>query len=201
MGSLSLRAGDALIIVDVQRDFLAGGTLAVPRGDDVIEPLNRYAAEFARHRLPVFVTRDWHPADHGSFVANGGKWPPHCIAGTAGADFAGALRLPQGVQTVSKGTNPDVEGYSAFDDTNLANRLRLHGCGRLFIGGLATDYCVRATAIDALKLGFDVVVLQDAVRAINAQPGDEARALGDVIALGARLGSYHEVAPTDATAT
>jgi nicotinamidase/pyrazinamidase len=192
--SFTPRAGDALIIVDVQHDFLPGGALAVGSGDAVIEPLNRYAAAFHRRALPVFATRDWHPPDHSSFLAQGGPWPPHCIAGTEGAQFAIALTLPEGAEIVSKGNYQRTNGYSAFDDTNLSQRLREQGCTRVFVGGLATDYCVRATAIDALREGFEVVVLQDAVRAVEKHPGDEARALGDIVSLGGKLATFTEVA-------
>jgi nicotinamidase/pyrazinamidase len=187
-------AGDALLIVDVQNDFLPGGALAVPRGNEVIEPLNRYIEAFVAAGLPVYATRDWHPAGHCSFKAFGGKWPPHCIAGTPGADFPDALKLPDTTQTVSKGAYYAHEGYSAFEDTNLANRLRMAGCRRVFVAGLATDYCVRATAMDARRLGFEVVILQDAVRAVDERPGDGARALGDLVSLGAALISFPELA-------
>jgi nicotinamidase-related amidase len=192
---MKLLPGDALIIVDVQNDFLPGGPVPVRRGDDVIGPLNRYAAEFSRRHLPVFVTRDWHPKDHCSFVGYGGRWPPHCLAGTPGADFVAELRLPHTVETVSKGTYHAEEGISAFDETNLINRLRMNGCRRLFIGGLATDYSVHDTAMDALRAGFDVVILQDAVKPIESRPGDEARALGDIVSLGGQLASLGDLLP------
>lgn len=192
---MGLHTGDALIIVDVQNDFLPGGALPVPQGNEVVDPLNRYSQEFAKRSLPIFATRDWHPEDHCSFNTHGGGWPPHCVAGTPGANFPPALRLPKEAQTVSKGAYRADQGYSAFEGTNLTNRLRMHGCRRLFIGGLATDNCVRATALDALRLGFDVVILQDAVRAVDAHPGDGARAIGDFISLGGRLASSSELLP------
>lgn len=198
---MGLQAGDALIIVDVQNDFLPGGSLPVPEADKVILPLNRYSREFAERGLPVYATRDWHPADHCSFLSQGGKWPPHCVADTWGAEFPQTLELPrETVETVSKGAYRDAEAYSAFEGTNFSNRLRMRGCRRLFIGGLALDYCVRATAIDALRLGFKVVLLQDAVRAIEARPGDGARATGDVLELGGALASFAEVVHSERAA-
>jgi nicotinamidase/pyrazinamidase len=188
-----LRSGDALIVVDVQNDFLPGGALGVPRGDEVIAPLNRCLAEFARRDLAIFATRDWHPREHCSFRPQGGPWPPHCIAATAGAQFPDALRLPPQAQLVSKATRPEADAYSGFEGTNLAEQLRALKCTRVFIGGLATDYCVRATALDALAAGFEAVVLQDAVRAVDVQPGDGERALQEMAARGAQILATQQV--------
>ena len=182
-----LRKGDALIVVDVQQDFLPGGALAVAEGDAVVPILSRYAEEFDRRVLPVFATRDWHPPDHCSFHEQGGPWPAHCVAETAGAQFPETLALPARAQIISKATTSAADAYSGFDGTDLAQRLRDRACTRVFIGGLATDYCVRATALDALKQGFEVVVLEDAVRAVELHPGDGARALADVAAHGAQF--------------
>lgn len=179
--------GDALIVVDVQNDFLPGGALAVPEGDAVIGPLNRYMEEFARRGLPVFATRDWHPRDHCSFAAQGGPWPPHCVAETEGAAFAPDLRLPASAEIVSKALDAGADAYSGFQGTALAARLRELGVRRVFVGGLATDYCVRATVLDALAAGFEAVVLADAVRAVEVRAGDGARALEEVAARGARV--------------
>lgn len=179
--------GDALIIVDVQQDFLPGGALAVTEGDEIIPILNRCAEGFDRHALPVFATRDWHTPDHCSFREQGGPWPPHCVAGSPGAELPAALALPQRSEIIPKGMSAHADAYSGFEGTGLASRLRKLGCKRVFIGGLATDYCVRATAIDALEEGFEVVVLEDAVRAVDAQPGDGARALAELAAKGARV--------------
>lgn len=180
-----VHAGDALIIVDVQRDFLPGGALAVPGGDAVIPVLSRCARAFDQYGLPVFATRDWHPADHCSFRAQGGPWPPHCVAGTAGAELPETLALPASAQVISKATTPEKDAYSGFQGTTLELRLRERGCGRVFIGGLATDYCVRATALDALQADLRVVVLEDAVRAVEVKPGDGARALAELRVAGA----------------
>lgn len=185
--SLNPRPGDALIAVDVQNDFLPGGALAVAGGDAVIGPLNRCMEEFTRRGLPVFASRDWHPRDHCSFAAQGGPWPPHCVAGTPGAAFAAGLRLPASAEIVSKALRPEADAYSAFQGTELAARLRALGVRRVFVGGLATDYCVRATVLDALAAGFEAVVLADAVRAVDVRPGDGVRALEEMAARGAQL--------------
>lgn len=182
-----LCAGDVLIVVDVQSDFLPGGALGVPGGEAVIEPLNRYIEAFARGGHPVLLTRDWHPRDHCSFRPQGGRWPAHCVAGTKGAEFAPNLVLPPTARVVSKATRSDEEAYSAFQGTDLAARLRDLECTRVFIGGLATDYCVRATALDARAAGFEVVVLKEAVRPVNVDPGDGQRALQEMSASGVQL--------------
>ena len=177
--------GDALVVVDVQNDFLPGGSLAVPRGDQVIAPLNRWIARFAAAGLPVYATRDWHPVDHCSFAAQGGPWPPHCVAGTPGAAFADALGLPSDATVIGKATRQDADAYSGFAGTDLHERLRHAGVKRLFVGGLATDYCVLNTVRDALGLGYGVVLLTAAVRAVDVRPGDGDRALAEMIAAGA----------------
>jgi len=171
-----LRRSDALIVVDVQRDFLPGGALAVPEGDQVVPVLNRYIALFEKEGLPTVFTRDWHPSDHCSFSAQGGPWPPHCVAGSDGAAFAAALAVPATGLVLSKATTSEADAYSGFQHTGLAAWLRERGCSRLFIGGLATDYCVLETVRDALAEGFAAVLLRDAVRAVNVHPDDGARA-------------------------
>ncbi|MBI5135726.1 MAG: nicotinamidase [Nitrospirae bacterium] len=163
---------DALLVVDVQNDFLPGGALAVADGNRVVPSLNRHIAAFVKAGALVVATRDWHPPGHGSFTARGGPWPPHCVAGTAGAAFAPGLALPPGCLVVSKGERPDGDAYSGFDGTGLAATLRERGVQRVFVGGLATDYCVQATVLDAIKAGFATFVLSDSVRAVNAHPGD-----------------------------
>jgi nicotinamidase/pyrazinamidase len=192
--SLRHEVGDALVIVDVQNDFLPGGALAVPDGDAVIRPLNRCAFAFERDGLPIFATRDWHPPDHCSFLAQGGPWPTHCVAGTGGAEFPAMLVLPSNVRVVPKGTRRDSEAYSAFQGTDLADQMEAAKCARVFIGGLATDYCVRATALDARKSGLEVFVLEDAVRAVNIHAGDGERALREMISSGVHLCSTEELA-------
>ena len=177
--------GDALLIVDVQNDFLPGGRLAVPAGDQVVAPLNDWIARFASAGLPVFATRDWHPADHCSFQPQGGPWPPHCIAGTEGAEFAEGLRLPAGSTIISKATRVDADAYSGFAGTDLQQRLMESGVQQLFVGGLATDYCVLNSVRDALRLGYDVRLLMAGIRAVNVKPGDGAEAIAGMIAAGA----------------
>lgn len=174
--SINLSERDALVVVDVQADFLPGGSLAVSDGDEVVPVLNRYLALARRKRLPVFASRDWHPARHCSFKLSGGPWPEHCVAGTPGAAFAPGLELSADAVIISKGTQEQADAYSAFEGTDLARRLRDIGARRLLVGGLATDYCVRATVSDALAEGFDVLLLQDAIRAVNVKPGDGERA-------------------------
>ncbi len=180
-----LRPGDALVVVDVQRDFLPGGSLAVPAGDEVVPVLNRYIADFVAAGLPVFATRDWHPADHCSFVARGGPWPPHCVQGSPGAAFAPGLALPPSAVVVSKDVERDQDTYSGFEGGDLDPILRAARVRRIFVGGLATDYCVRHTALDALRLGYEVVLLTDAIRAVDVAPGDGHRAEAEVIRAGA----------------
>ena len=178
-------AGDALIVVDVQNDFLAGGSLPVQGGDAVIPVLNRYLAEFAERQLPIFATRDWHPANHCSFQTRGGRWPIHCVAGSKGAQFPSALILPPWTIVISKGVAADKEAYSGFEGTDLEERLRGSGLHRLFVGGLATDYCVFNTVKDALARGFSVILLCDAIRAVNVRPDDGAKAEAEMLWLGA----------------
>lgn len=179
------RPGDALLLVDVQADFLPGGSLAVPRGDEVVPVLNRYIALFRQAGLPVVATRDWHPPDHCSFRARGGPWPPHCVAGSPGAGFAPLLALPRDALIVSKATTADREAYSGFEGTGLDDSLRGAGVERLLVGGLATDYCVLHTVRDALRLGYRTVLLTDAIRAVDAGPGDGERALAGMLEAGA----------------
>lgn len=186
-GLVRLLAGDALLLVDLQRDFLPGGALAVPEGDRVLPVLARYLRRFERSGLAICCTRDWHPADHVSFRSQGGPWPPHCVAGTPGAAFAPRLELPASVQVFSKATTPETEAYSGFEGTGLAASLRRQGIKRLFVGGLATDYCVKATVLDALREGFAVLLLGDAVRPVELEPGDGERALQAMRDAGARL--------------
>lgn len=184
--AVSLNDDDALIVVDMQKDFLPGGSLPVPDGDSVIPALNEYCRLFADRGLPVFATRDWHPPDHCSFESQGGPWPPHCIAGSEGAEFSPDLKLPTETVVISTATRQDREAYSGFEGTDLAQRCREGGVKRLFIGGLATDYCVLNTVLDALDEEFKVCLLTDAIRAINVEPGDGERAVTDMEKRGAR---------------
>lgn len=180
-----IERSDALIIVDVQNDFLPGGSLAVPYGDKVVEPLNAYVDRFVTQGRSVYASRDWHPAGHCSFAAQGGEWPTHCLAHTHGAAFAAALRLPNGVEIISKAIHLKQDAYSAFEGTGLAEKLRAASIQRLFIGGLATDYCVLNTVKDALAERFTVHLLIDAIRAVNKRPRDGKKALDEMLELGA----------------
>ena len=191
---IKLQPGDVLLVTDVQNDFLPGGSLAVARGDEVVPVLNRYIDFFVSRNLPVFATRDWHPAHHSSFHERGGPWPPHCVQGTHGAEFSAALRLPPSVVIISKATDPDKDAYSSFLGTDMDSQMRAAGIRRIFIGGLTTDYCVLNTTRDALRLGYRVFVLIDAIRAVDVQPGDGQRALEEMIAFGARCISIEEIA-------
>jgi nicotinamidase/pyrazinamidase len=185
-----MQQGDALIIVDVQNDFCPGGSLPVAEGDRVVPELNEYARRFVDAGLPVILTRDWHPHQTRHFTTGGGVWPPHCIQRTHGAAFHADLAIPDRALIVSKGMDPDSDCYSGFDaitedGRTLAEVLRTLGVRRVFTGGLATDYCVRHTALDARKLSLDVVLLTDAMRGVDVQPGDSARALDEMRAAGA----------------
>ena len=175
---------DALIIVDVQNTFCPGGTLPVAEGDQVVAPLNRVMPLFEGR---VFATQDWHPDNHCSFRERGGPWPPHAVQNTPDADLHPALDKSRITHVARKGASPDADAYSGFDGTDLAARLRDAGVRRVFIGGLATDYCVKATALDARQAGFDVVVLTDACRAVDVTPGDGERALGEMVSAGYAL--------------
>ena len=187
MDKLVPDVGDALLVVDVQNDFLPGGNLAVPRGDEVVPVLNRCIALFSGKKLPTYASRDWHPANHCSFRAQGGPWPPHCMADTHGAEFAANLELPADAVIISKADTPEKDAYSAFGGTDLGLCLKAVGVRRLFVGGLATDYCVLNTVKDALALGYAVVLLTDAVRAVEVTPGDGERALAEMLRLGAQF--------------
>lgn len=183
--SIDLQDGDALIIVDVQNDFLPGGTLAVKNGDEVVPTLNEYIDLFLTKGLPIIATRDWHPVNHCSFQAQGGTWPPHCIANTHGAQFAAGLRLPPDVTVISKAAAPDRDAYSGFQGTELEAVLRSYGIRRVFVGGLATDYCVLNTVKNALENRYRTYVLSDAIRAVDTHPDDGSKAEREMIAKGA----------------
>jgi nicotinamidase/pyrazinamidase len=185
-----MQAKDALIIVDVQNDFCPGGALAVSGGDEVVAVLNRVIERFAEAGLPIFATRDWHPKNTSHFKTHGGLWPAHCIQGTKGAEFHAELKLGNDAVVVSKGMAPDEDSYSGFQATDasgtpLAELLRLKEVGRIFVGGLATDYCVKHTVLDGLAEGFEVVLLADAIRAVNLKPDDGESAIDEMVRAGA----------------
>lgn len=181
----NLRPGDALLIIDVQNDFCPGGSLAVPEGDRVVPVLNRWIADAVAAGIPVYASRCWHPRGHVSFRSRGGPWPPHCVQGSPGAAFHPALQLPAGTPIITKGADLDRDNYSDFYETDLAERLRRDGVRRLFVGGLALDYCVRATVLDGLKEGFEVHLIRAGTRAVEVEPGDGDRALAEIGAAGA----------------
>ena len=186
----ALQEGDALLIVDPQVDFCPGGALAVPHGDGIFEAVNRVA----RMAPVVVASRDWHPPDHISFRAQGGIWPVHCVRETPGAEFHPGLDQSRLDTVFSKATARSEEAYSAFAGTDLEEYLRSRGVKRLFVGGLATDYCVRQSVLDARKAGFEVVVLEDAVGAVDVNPGDGERALAEMRAAGAEVATARELA-------
>lgn len=182
----NIQLGDALIIVDVQNDFCPGGSLAVANGDEVVAPINELVKEFLAAGQPVFKSRDWHPHRTNHFAKYGGTWPVHCVQDTEGAAFHPGLIDDSRITVVSKGLG-DGNAYSAFDGTDLAEQLRKAGIQRLWVGGLATDYCVKETVISALQKGFAVRVLTEAMRAVNAEPGDSEKAIAEMKAAGAEI--------------
>jgi nicotinamidase/pyrazinamidase len=190
--AVRLEAGTALLVVDVQNDFLPGGSLGVAGGEAIVPVLNRYLAIAKRRRIPVYATRDWHPPGHCSFTAQGGIWPPHCVAGSHGAAFSSGLQLPPDVEIIDKATRVDREAYSAFEGTALADRLRASGIQGVLIGGLATDYCVVNSVRDAVANNFEIIVLRDAIAAVNVNPGDGARAEAQMRRLGARFLAFRD---------
>ena len=187
----------ALVVIDVQNDFCPGGALAVAEGDRVVAPLNGYIRRFADAGLPVFATRDWHPEKTVHFKAFGGLWPPHCLQGSKGAQFRADLALPENAVIVSAGMALDEEGYSGFDGVDssgvgFAELLRRSSVTRIYVGGLATDYCVKQTVLDGLKRGYDVTLLEDAVRGVELAPGDSRRAVQEMLQAGAD--AIHDIA-------
>jgi nicotinamidase/pyrazinamidase len=176
----------SLIIIDVQKDFCQGGSLTVPQGDMIIPVLNRYIEIFSEHNLYIFASRDWHPQNSRHFTTSGGKWPPHCVQNTPGAQFHSGLQLPCHAIIITKGTKPEENGYSAFEGRDSQGRLLKEILDEkkvrsLWIGGLATDYCVKTTAIDGQKAGFKVSVLLDAVKGVNLLPSDSKNAIEEMI--------------------
>ena len=191
---------DALIVVDVQNDFCPGGSLAVPEGDAVVPVLNQYLERASAAGIPIVASRDWHPQETAHFAAFGGTWPVHCVQGTPGAAFHTGLRLPPETLIASKGMSARDEGYSALegqlpDRRNVLDALRERGVTRIYAGGLATDYCVRATVLGALAAGFETFLLRDASRAVDVTPGDGERAIAEMLAAGAKAESVAEFAP------
>ena len=190
--AIKIDSHTALVVVDIQNDFCPSGALPVADGDKVVPVLNKYIQLFRSASAPIIYTRDWHPPDHSSFKAQGGPWPPHCVQGSEGAKFRSDLLQPAEGEIVSKADRKD-EAYSFFQGTDLAHRLRRlrfrlglrGGIKALFVGGLATDYCVKETVLDGLKLGFQVYYLDDASKGVNVNPADSQLAVKEMLSKGA----------------
>ena len=192
------RAVTALLVVDVQQDFCPGGALAIPAGDRIVPVLNQILRAADTRRLAVYATRDWHDHASSHFLGGGGPWPVHCVADSPGARFHADLDLPDGVLIVNKGTTADSDGYSAFegclvDGTALADDLRRGGITHLVVGGLATDYCIRHSVLDAIREGWHVTLVTDAIAAVDLTPGDGERALEEMRGAGAELRQSSEL--------
>jgi nicotinamidase/pyrazinamidase len=179
----------ALLIIDFQNDFTPGGALAVAGGDEIAEPVKRLAREFDH----VLATRDWHPPDHSSFETEGGPWPVHCVQGTHSAEFHPAMSEIALEAVVDVGVGREDQGYSGFEKSNLEQLLGDRDVDEVAVVGLATDYCVRASAIDAARLGFETTVVTDAIRPVEVEPGDGERALEEMQAAGAKLSTSDQL--------
>jgi len=186
-----MKSKKALLIVDVQNDFCPGGALGVPEGDKVVPVINKYLKIFSKKKLPIFATRDWHPVRTKHFKDFGGIWPVHCIENTKGALFHSKLRLPKETILLYKGIYPQKNGYSAFEaederGLNFLNLLKIFGVKEIFVSGLATDYCVKFSTRDAVKQGFKVKILMDAIKGVNLKPSDSGNAIKEMVRLGAK---------------
>ncbi len=178
-------------MVDLQNDFLEGGVLGAPNSNSIISTVNRYVTLFGDEKLPVVATRDWHPPDHISFTSRGGIWPPHCVRGTKGAEFSPLLRIPPNTIIISKATEPDVEAYSGFQGTDLRSRLESLLVKDVYVCGIATEYCVKSTVLDALSLGYNTVLLLDAIAPIDDTQGKTA--VEEMKRKGCRTSYYDDV--------
>lgn len=186
-----MKKKSALLIVDVQNDFCPDGTLAVPEGDAIVPVLNKYIQLFSSCKLPVFASRDWHPKQTAHFKEFGGQWPPHCVQDSRGACFHPMLRLPESAIILSKGMDPQTDSYSAFqavdqEGNDFAHLLKMFSIKKLFVGGLATDYCVRWTVLDALRFGLRVFLLMDAIKGVNVREKDSEAAVEEMVTLGVK---------------
>ena len=193
MNKIIITNNSAIIAVDIQNDFCPGGALPVPDGDAVVYSMNLYITKFSKMGLPVYFTRDWHPQNHISFKTNGGIWPEHCVQETYGAELHKKLLIPSRAVIISKGISPDNEGYSGFQGTDLDKRLKAKNIRQLFIGGLATDYCVKSTVLDALHAGFDVVFLSDASKGVDVNTGASEQAIDEMLREGAVKVVYGDI--------
>ena len=177
---------DALIVVDMQNDFMPTGVLPVPEADQIVPSINEYTKLFESKGLPVFFTRDWHPENHISFKGYGGIWPPHCVQHTEGAKFHKDLYIPSDNKfIISKGTSQDFDAYSGFQGTILNDLLKERGIKRIFVCGVATDYCVKNTVLGGLNLGYQTFVLEDAIKGVNVKPDDSKKAIDTMLKNGA----------------
>lgn len=188
---IASKYGRALLVVDVQNDFCPGGALGIRDGDRIIPTLNRYIEYFAGEGSPVIATRDWHPEITRHFQQFGGVWPVHCVQESPGARFHPLLKLPEGVLVLSKGMDPEEDSYSAFQATDssgmrLGNLLESLGVKRVYVGGLATDYCVKYSALDALNRGLEVYILVDAIAGVNLQQEDSSQAMEEMVRSGSK---------------
>ncbi|MFM2478806.1 isochorismatase family protein [Celerinatantimonas sp. MCCC 1A17872] len=193
--TITVKASDALLIIDLQNDFLPGGALGIASAERVIEPINRYTQYFERSQATIILSRDWHPDDHCSFAPQNGPWPAHCIQNTRGAQISANFTWPTQAWLVSKATSSDKDAYSAFDGTELALQMKHCGIKRLFICGLATDYCVLQTTLDALSSGFECFLLTDGIDAVNVSEHDGQQAIEKMCAKGAMPIQWHSLAP------
>jgi nicotinamidase/pyrazinamidase len=184
---MDMHADSALVLVDIQCDYLPEGAMAIARGNEVVEPASKMVKGFTEHGLTVVLSRDWHPAHHLSFKEHGGKLPRHCVQDTHGAEFAADLEVPDSVWTISKSTDPEQKNVSAFDGTDLEARLKEAGVRSLYIGGLATDHAVKRTVLDAREAGFDVYLIANACRGINVHASDSAGAVEEMMKKGTRI--------------
>lgn len=187
----------ALLVVDVQNDFCPGGALGIRNGDKIIPILNKYIGDFKKKKLPILVTRDWHPKVTKHFKQYGGPWPKHCVQKTKGAEFHSNLKIPKEAIILSKGMDPEKDSYSAFQAVDHNNRelpmlLKILGITELYIGGLATDYCVKYTTLDALRAGLKVYVLVDAIKGVDITPLDSAESIKEMVANGANELTFHD---------
>jgi len=191
-----MRTKKALLVVDIQNDFCPGGALGVSEGDQIIPVVNKYVDLFLKNQFPVFVSRDWHPKDTKHFKQSGGPWPPHCVQNTKGAEFHPDFLVPDEAIILSKGTDPEMNGYSVFDAHDLENKpfidlLKEMGIDELYIAGIATDYCVRMTYLDAFKNSYKVNVLTDAIKGVDEQ--DSKHAIDEIVAKNGKLKIFSEV--------
>lgn len=186
-------SNSALIVVDMQNDFLPGGSLAIPNADTIIPVINEYIRFFETQGLPVVYTRDWHPEDHLSFKENGGQWPKHCVQNTPGAEFHHNLYFPKNYIIISKAYEPQLEAYSGFQSTDLDQKLKDMNIENLFVCGVATDYCVFHTVMDAIRLGYKVYLLVDAIRGVDLNPNDSEEAIKKMINSGVELIVFEEL--------